>query len=572
MRSKTRFAVVAAVAALMLLPVTALGTSAQATWQWTVLMYFGADNDLYQATEFGMNQALLALEEAEVEVSQAAFVVLIDGPNGGDTRVYELTADGPIDYTDEALGESNPEKTMTDPETLTEFLTWAMPAYPADKTMLVLKNGHAWCGICEDVTDNGDEERILMPIDGVRSAIEDAYADSDLEGARIDVIAFDGDNMGSFEVAYELREVTDYFVGSQQQMPLEGLPYYLFTKHLVEDSTMDVEDASIQLADDYVLYYNNTEGKKQEYDKLISNSQMAVTAAVFRMGEGGALMEAAVGAFNNYLNYMLDGTLTPEVVDEAEAAGISIDERLEQWMYPDPTTGELVWSWIPINRNNISSARDCALIGKMNDQQGYEWLPDVYTWLWSMSALTNYDAYLDPDPPSGDVDLTDLPELWELKDPFVRLLLEDFMEKWGYEEPGIYRGVWDSEYLTGEGALVWVSQCQILDRSGNSFPHGLNIWFPPSWLQWDDGDEWSDLFNKPMTYAYWGIVYAYDGDEPVYLPAEYYCIDCPVPYDEIGLDFTVDTPWMEFFEVYYDSRWLINGPGADTGGREDNKP
>jgi len=301
---------------------------------------------------------------------------------------------------------------------------------------------------------------------------------------------------------------------------------------------------------------------------------MAVTGAVFRMGADGSLIEAAVGAFNNYLEYMLHGTLPQDVRDEAEAAVIDVDAKIAQWMYPDPTTGEDVWSWIPLSRNNISSARDCALIGKMNDQQGYEWLPDVYTWLWSMSALSNYDAYGDPIPPSGDVPPESIPPLEDLKDPFVRLLLEDFMEKWGYEEPGIYRGVWDANNMVDGGALVWVAQSQVLDRSGNSFPHGLNIWFPPSWLQWDADDEWSDLFNKPMTYAYWGIVYAYDGDDPVYLPAEYFCIDSPVDYVDIGLDFTDEdeTSWMEFFGVYYDSRWLIYGPGEDTGGREDNKP
>jgi hypothetical protein len=329
---------------------------------------------------------------------------------------------------------------------------------------------------------------------------------------------------------------------------------------------MDVKTACIALADDYVKYYNNTAGNKQAYDKLLANSQMYVTAAVFEMGDGGAKIEAVVEAFDAYLAYLLYGQLSQDILDEADAAGVDVDARLDQWMYPDLTTGEDVWSWIPLNRNNISSARDCALIGKINDQQGYEWLPDAYTWLWSMSALSNYEAYLDPIPPSEDVDLTDLPTLDELKDPFVRLLLEDFMEKFGYEEPGIYRGVWDSMYLTGDGALQWVSQSQILDRSGNSFPHGLNIWFPPTWLQWDEDDVWSLLFTKEMTYTYSGIGVWLGTEVEVLMPAEYYCIDCPWDYEEIGLDFTSETVWMDFFGVYYDSRWLIYGSG--TGARE----
>ncbi len=560
---RSRFAIAVMAAALMTLPATALGTDEQPERDWTVLMYFGADNDLYQATEFCVEQALKGLNEAAADGSKVAVVLLIDGPNNGDTRVYELTKDGRTDLTSSALGTGNAERKMTDPQTMIEFLNWAMPAYPAGKTMLVLKNGHAWCGICPDGTDNAGDEKILMPIDDVRYALETVQTDPALW---VDVIALDGDNMGSIEVAYELRTVTSYFVASQQQVPLEGLPYYLFMKDLAETPTMDEKTACIAMADDYVKYYNNTKGSKPVYDKLLANSQMYVTAAVFQMGEGGAKVAGVVDSFDAYLDYLLEGALPNAVLAAAEAEGVDVDAKLDQWMYPDLATGEDVWSWIPLNRNNISSARDCALIGKMNDQQGYEWLPDVYTWLWSVSALSNYEAYGDAVPPSEDVDLSDLPELSELKDPFVRLLLEDFMEAFGYAEPGIYRGVWRAEHLTGEGALLWVSQSQILDRSGNSFPHGLNIWFPPTWLQWDEDDEWTSLFTKEMTYAYSGIGVWLDTDVTVLMPAEYYCIDCPEMYQDIGLDFTSETSWMDFFGVYYDSRWLIYG--GDTGSRQ----
>ena len=554
LKAKGKRALLALAAALCVtLPVSCMAASAgRPAAEWGVYMYFGADNDFYQATEFCVDQALKALEETEADPASVVVIALVDGPTNGDTKVYELTKDGRVDLTDDALGTGNVERTMTNPDTMVEFLEYAIQEFPAEKSMLVLKNGHAWCGICQD-NDNAGNEKLLMPIDGLAGAIETVY--DEVEGAWIDALLFDGDNMGSIEVAYELREVTDYFVGSQQQVPLEGMPYYLFLTDLVDSPEMSPEQACIRVTEDYVKYYNNTDGNKQAYDKLLANSQMSVTAAAFRMGEGGENIEAVVDAFDAYLDYMLNGNLPASIVDEAESLGIDVSAKLAQWMYPDITTGELEWSWIPLGRNNISSARDCALIGKMNDQQGFEWLPDVFTWLRAMSTLTNYDAYGDPVPPSGDTPLR--PELTELKDPFVRMLYEDFMDAFGYIDPGIYRSVWKPEDLTGNGALVWVSQCQILDRSGNSFPHGLNIWFPPTWLQWDEDDEWSDLFSKPMTYTYSGIG-VWIGIE-VLLPAEYYCIDCPEMYQDIGLDFTDDTMWMDFFAEYYDSRWMIYG-------------
>jgi hypothetical protein len=558
LKARQKWALLLGVVFCVAMPASSLSVDAdaRASSTWAVYLYFGADNDLYQATEFCVDQTIKALKDAEADPSLLTVVALVDGPKSGDTKVFELTKDGRTDLTDEALGMPKAERTMTENATMVEFLSYAMSEFPASNSMLVLKNGHAWCGICPD-DDNVGNEKLMMPIDGLRYAIETVYEDENLVDPWLDVLAFDGDNMGSIEVAYELRNVTDYFVGSQQQVPLEGLPYYLFMMDLADAPAMTPEQASIRMVEDFVLYYNNTEGKKQMYDKLISNSQMSVTAAAFRMGSEGEKMEAVVDAFDQMLDYMLHGELPEEIVEAAEALEIDVQAKLDQWYYPDADEG--TWSWIPLNRNNISSSRDKALIGKMNDQQGYEWLPDAYTWLWSISALVNYDAYGDPVPPSEDVIV--IPPVTELKDPFARLLLEDFMAKFGYEEKGIYRGVFDPSTISPDGALVWLSQCQLLNRSGNSFPHGLNIWFPPSWLQWDDLDEWSDM-TRERSYLYYGCEVP-DGSQTVgvILPAEYYCIDCPTAYDEIGLDFTSheSTSWMDFFEVYYDSRWLIYG-------------
>ena len=120
---RSRFAIAVMAAALMTLPATALGTDEQPERDWTVLMYFGADNDLYQATEFCVEQALKGLNEAAADGSKVAVVLLIDGPNNGDTRVYELTKDGRTDLTSSALGTGNAERKMTDPQTMIEFLT-----------------------------------------------------------------------------------------------------------------------------------------------------------------------------------------------------------------------------------------------------------------------------------------------------------------------------------------------------------------------------------------------------------------------------------------------------------------
>lgn len=430
--------------------------------KWTILMYCGADNDLEIATDFAIDQTIKALNEIDGDSADVNIVVLLDRKSTEGTWIYELTKDG----RKPAVGWSDSERNTSDPSVMMEFLDFALTNYPAEKTMLVVKNGHAWCGVCPDWTEGN--EKYLMSIDSLGNVLQ-SFKD---EGKGIDVLALDGDNMASIEVAYELRNAIDYFIASQQDMPLDGLPYYLITKELVKNPDMTPARLAERIVYNYVLYYNNTDGKKILLDHLLSNSQMAVTASAFDMSKVGPIGDAFVAL----IDYMV-GTE----------------------------------DWIPYNRPNISSARDCALIGKMGDQASYEWLPDVYQWFVSLEQFINYEDS------ENDVKLT--------------VLVDNF------------RTVFDA-------AVVKMEQSQILNRSGNSFPHGLNIWFPPTAIHWDEFDQ-----TRTRTYLY-------DGSNTP-LPAEYYCVDYPYDYDACGLDF-VDgdyNSWMSFFEIYYDSRWIINNSG-----------
>ena len=436
-----------------------LGDTDAVEKDWAVYIYCGADNDYEVSAEFALDQCVKAMGVDGFDASLVHVIAFLDTQGEGSSVMYEITEGG----LEEVSSWDSRERDSSDPATMVEFLDFAMPSFPGENTMVIVKNGHAWCGVCPDW--NSQDEKYLMPIDGLASA---------LDGRDIDVVALDGDNMGSIEVAYELRGSADYFVGTQQDMPLDGLPYYLVVRDMGMAS-MTPEELAVDMVDKLVYYYNNTEGKKVMLDHLLSNSQMAVTAAAFEMGEDGQKMVAIAEAFDDCLEFMM--------AEDADG---------------NP--------WASVYRNVIASARDTALIGKMGDQAGYEWLPDVYTWL--EKVVEYYELEFDPDQ--------------ELRDVVANF------------------------HAAFDDALVHMAQCQILDRSGNSFPHGLNIWFPPSWVQWEALD-----YTRTRTYLY-------DGAN-VELPAEYYCVDCPFDYNDIDLDFVDDTVWMDFFDLYYDARWTIYG-------------
>ena len=95
-------------------------------------------------------------------------------------------------------------------------------------------------------------------------------------------------------------------------------------------------------------------------------------------------------------------------------------------------------------------------------------------------------------------------------------------------------------------SIVYMDQSQILNRSGLATPHGLNMWFPPSWTQWDRLD-----YSRER-------VYFYNGSR-IDLPPEVFCVDCQYYYGDCGLDLVEDTQWMTWFGLYYDSKWTIYG-------------
>lgn len=440
---------------------------------WAVYLYCGADNDYEVVTDFALDQCAKALVDSERGSRGVHVVALMDRQSEPGTEVFRVTTSGRM----AADGWQCDERNSSSPDTMAEFLDFAMTNFPGERTLLVVKTGHAWCGVCPDVSEGCD---CMMSIDGLASATRDRG---------IDVIALDGGNMASIEVAYELRHSAEYLVGTQQDMPLDGLPYYLFLKDLAENTSMTPEAVAKNIVCNFVLYYNNTEGKKNTLDHQLSDSDMAVTASAFHLGEDGEKIEAVLESFSDTVRYMVNGELP-----EALGGGLAYDES------------ESNWSWIPVNRGFIACARDAALIGKMGDQAGYEWLPDFYTWLDVLEGLVNNGTIVDET---------------------FRVLVDEFQKDFN-------------------ASFVCLDQSQILNRSGLATPHGLNMWFPPSWTQWDLLD-----YSRTREYYYNGSL--------IELPRELFCVDCPFEYWDAGLDLVEDTLWMEWFKLYYDSKWTIYG-------------
>ena len=98
------------------------------------------------------------------------------------------------------MGELN----MADHQTLRDFINFGKDNYPADRYLLwVVDHGGAWKGACMD--DTSDE--LAMSMDEIQQALS--------ESGGVDIISFLACLMSSLESVYELRDLVDVYIGSE---------------------------------------------------------------------------------------------------------------------------------------------------------------------------------------------------------------------------------------------------------------------------------------------------------------------------------------------------------------------
>jgi hypothetical protein len=262
--------------------------------QWTFLIYLDADNNL-ETAGIGDFQEMAKVGSS----STVNIVVQMDrhpGTNlpqytgfyGGwdDTRRFLVKkGDDPSVTPLQDLGEKN----MGDPEVLRDFVEWGVKSYPAKHYALVIWNhGDGWRGnmlamqklmlkIKDTRSEKGQEGGISKAIASddtdndvlymkeVQTALESAV--NNLKGnngfEKFDIIGFDACLMGMVEVAYAMRSVTRYMVGSEDLEPGDGWPYDLILEELASGQPVTPDKLARSIVTKYVNSYRGRTGITQ---------------------------------------------------------------------------------------------------------------------------------------------------------------------------------------------------------------------------------------------------------------------------------------------------------------------
>ncbi len=144
---------------------------------------------------------------------------------------------------------------MGSPNTLRDFLQWGVRSFPARKYMVVLWNhGAGWRayrdrlnllarGVSYD--DNTGNHIRIWELPLALSA-----------GVKWDIIAFDASLMQMLEVAYEIRHLGDYIVGSEESPPAPGYPYHRILAPVIANPAISARDLAAQIVTQTINYYN----------------------------------------------------------------------------------------------------------------------------------------------------------------------------------------------------------------------------------------------------------------------------------------------------------------------------
>ncbi len=303
----------------------------------TVLMYMAVDNSLYSETSGVLNRVLRGVNISGL--NDCNFVVYLDNrgelPRLMDVRIGE---GGKAQWR---TVNSYNEQDSSSPEVLNRIIGEVSTRYPSDSYSLIISShGMGWIPIVDSYAATKMLKTEMSLPDGInfsdvsvatRAFIQDRNNWMEIDefcravpDRMFDFILFDACYMGSVEIAYALRNKTDYLIFSPAEVLAEGFPYHL----LMGDMLIPEPDLQA-ICEGYFNYYANKTGTDCSATiALVDCSQMEALASAVRnvLSESGTR-----GAIDDYLQVQRYDRLSARILfdldDYMSRIGVSAYNR-----------------------------------------------------------------------------------------------------------------------------------------------------------------------------------------------------------------------------------------------------
>lgn len=300
----------------------------------TVIVYMAAENNLSGCTVGDLTE----MTQGSRNISPADNLIAFVDAQGPEARPYIIRISDGKRTEDTGYNTDKNEFYASDPQKMKKALEYIMTKYPAEEYGLVLW-GHAGGWLIEPDTISGSKPHRAYGYDSGR----DIQGGNGGKWINIPTLAkvlgdlphgfrfifADCCNFQCAEVAYELREVTDYIIGSPAEIPDVGAPYDKLLPYLFDRS----EEFYKNIVDTYFdqIYY----GFRVPLS-VIKTSEMenlaAATAAVIRsLADNGPIVLEDSTYYYRGVQIRSDWFSTMTDINDALSGNIKSSEAYTEW-------------------------------------------------------------------------------------------------------------------------------------------------------------------------------------------------------------------------------------------------
>ena len=274
--------------------------------QHTVLMYMAVDNSLYSETSDVLNKLLRGVNISGL--NNCNLVVYLDNLGEFPRLMSVRMGDGGKAEWQTVC--SYEEQDSSSPEVMNKIIQEVASRFPSDTySLIVSSHGMGWIPIVDSYAMETAPEAMPHLPDGIgfldssvatRAFIQDRGNWMEIDefcsavpDGMFEYILFDACYMGCVEIAYALRNKTDYLIFSPAEVLAEGFPYHLLMRYMLTP----VPDLQA-ICEGYFNYYASKTGANCSATvALVDCSQMEALAAAVH----DVLSESDTrGAIDNY--------------------------------------------------------------------------------------------------------------------------------------------------------------------------------------------------------------------------------------------------------------------------------
>ncbi|MDO8755237.1 MAG: clostripain-related cysteine peptidase [Anaerolineales bacterium] len=278
--------------------------------EWTIISYSAADDEVLEENMwFDINEMELVGSNPQLNI-----VVQIDRYPGAfsgdgdwsDTRRYLIVQDNDMSSITSPIVESIGEVDTGDPQTLIDFVTWAIQNYPAKKYALVMSDhGGGWTGGFSDMSSASYSD---LSIPEIVSALEQIRQQTGI--ANFELIGFDACLMGQIEVFGSLYPYSNYMVASEEVIPGYGWSYGAWLDQLAQNPAMDGRGLSQSIISTYVINDALLTEARASAEEIAQEESTTTLSAI-----ESARMPDVIGAMNQFVSAI--AAIDQSVVAEA---------------------------------------------------------------------------------------------------------------------------------------------------------------------------------------------------------------------------------------------------------------